>query len=137
MTTLEHISFISILLCLKSLFSLSDPPNVTTLEPREIIINQTQPANFTCQAYGIPTPSISWINVSSGLIVTPVTGLIDIMETLLPPATLQSVLVFRNGLKTDESVYTCIGINNITNIIQSPEQDNITLLVQGNAVEWY
>ena len=75
--------------------------------------------------------------MSSGLIVNPVTGLIDIMETLLPPATLQSVLVFRNGLKTDESVYTCIGINNITNIIQSPEQDNITLLVQGNVVEWY
>ena len=75
--------------------------------------------------------------MSSGLIVTPVTGLIDIMETLIPPATLQSVLVFRNGLKTDESVYTCIGINNITNIIQSPEQDNITLLVQGNVVEWY
>ena len=72
--------------------------------------------------------------MSSGLIVQPVTGLIDIMETLLPPATLESVLVFNNGLKTDESVYTCIGINNITNIIQSPEQDNITLLVQGNVM---
>ncbi|XP_019853400.1 PREDICTED: hemicentin-1-like [Amphimedon queenslandica] len=106
------------------------PPNVTTLEPREIIINQTEPANFTCQAYGIPTPSINWINVSSGSIVQPVSGLIDIMETLLPPTTLQSVLVFSNGLKTDESIYTCIGINNIINIIQSPEQDNITLLVQ-------
>ena len=69
--------------------------------------------------------------MSSGLIIQPVTGLIDIMETLLPPATLESVLVFNNGLKTDESVYTCTGINNITNIIQSPEQDNITLLVQG------
>ena len=72
--------------------------------------------------------------MSSGVIVQPVTGLIDIMETLLPPATLESVLVFNNGLKTDESVYTCIGINNITNIIQSPEQDNITLLVQGNVM---
>ena len=109
----------------------SDPPNVTTLEPREVIINQTQEANFTCTAYGIPTPSIQWINVSSGSVVTPVPDLIDIVDTTLTSSTLESVLVFHSGYKTDESVYTCIGSNNITNIINSPEEDNVTLLVQG------
>ena len=53
------------------------------------------------------------------------------MDTTLTSSTLESVLVFHSGYKTDESVYTCIGSNNITNIISSPEEDNVTLLVQG------
>ena len=61
----------------------------------------------------------------------PVPDLIDIVDTTLTSSTLESVLVFHSGYKTDESVYTCIGSNNITNIINSPEEDNVTLLVQG------
>ena len=53
------------------------------------------------------------------------------MNTLIQPNIRRSVLTFLNGLKTDESIYTCIGSNNIVNVIGSPEQDNISLLVQG------
>ena len=107
-----------------------DPPNVTTVEPTEIIINQTQQAIFNCTAYGIPTPNITWVNVSDGSILSS-SGDIEIVNTLIQPNIRRSVLTFLNGLKTDESIYTCIGSNNIVNVIGSPEQDNISLLVQG------
>ena len=108
-----------------------DPPNVTTLEPLEIVINQTQEAIFTCQAYGIPIPSITWIKVSDGSTVNNITGVTEITESIPIVNTSQSELRFVRGLNSDESIYTCIGFNNITNVIDSPEQDNVTLLVQG------
>ena len=109
----------------------SDPPNVTTIEPREVIINQTQEASFTCQAYGIPTPNITWVKMTDGLTVENITSITEISESILPPTTLQSILTFVSGMKSNESVYVCQGSNGVTNVIGSPEEDNVTLLVQG------
>ena len=109
----------------------SDPPNVTTIEPKEVIINQTQEASFTCQAYGIPTPNITWVKMTDGLTVENITSITEISESIIPPTTLQSILTFVSGMKSNESVYVCQGSNGVTNVIGSPEEDNVTLLVQG------
>ena len=101
------------------------------MEPLEIIINQTQEAVFSCEAYGIPVPSISWIKVSDDAIVDNITGLTEITESVVRTNTLQSVLRFVSGMNSNESIYTCKGMNGITNVINSPEEDNVTLLVQG------
>ena len=101
------------------------------MEPLEIIINQTQEAVFSCEAYGIPVPSISWIKVSDDAIVDNNTGLTEITESVVTTNTLQSVLRFVSGMNSNESIYTCKGMNGINNVINSPEEDNVTLLVQG------
>ena len=106
-----------------------DPPNVTAL-PVEIIINQTQEAVFMCTAYGIPTPSITWTKLSDGSAVTN-TATLTITDSVIATNTLQSELRFIQGFKADESQYMCRGSNGVTNVIGSPEDDNVTLFVQG------
>ena len=109
----------------------ADPPNVTILEPLQLIVNQTQPASFVCQAYGIPTPTIFWIKLSNGMFLTDSSDGLNITESLIPPATLESTLTFPSTRKTDESGYRCEGNNGVTNVIGSPENDTVNLLVQG------
>lgn len=89
-------------------------------------------AIFTCHAYGIPIPNITWIKSRDRSIVTNIRDIVEISESVISnTSTRESILTFVSGLKTDESVYTCKGSNGITNIIESPQQDNVTLLVQG------
>ena len=111
-----------------------DPPNVTTLEPLELIVNHTQSATFVCEAYGIPTPDITWVKVVNESIVMEASDVIDITEQIVRINTRESVLTFLDTVKTDESVYRCEGSNGITNIIGSPENDTVSLLVQGEHV---
>ena len=111
-----------------------DPPNVTTLEPLELIVNHTQNATFVCEAYGIPIPVITWVKVVNESIVTESSGVIDIMEQIVRINTSESVLTFLDTVKTDESVYRCEGSNGITNVIGSPENDTVRLLVQGKCM---
>ena len=71
-----------------------------------------------------------WTKLSDGSSVTN-TPTITITETTLSTTTLQSELRFIQGFKSDESQYTCTGSNGVTNVIDSPEDDNVTLFVQG------
>jgi hypothetical protein len=106
------------------------PPNVTTEEPIEVIVNQTQEAIFNCTAYGIPAPNITWIKVSDGLMLDDSIKDIQITTSLISSTVRHSMLRFISTLKTDESFYTCVGSNGVTNVIGSPERSNVSLLVQ-------
>ena len=110
---------------------IADPPNVTALEPVQLIVNQTQPASFVCQAYGIPTPNISWVRLSDGALLNDSFDGLNISENFISPDTLESTLTFSSTKKTDESEYRCEGNNGVTNVISSPESDMVELLVQG------
>ena len=111
--------------------SCSDPPNVMARDPTEVIVNQTQSASFSCEAFGIPLTTIVWINDSSGSNVTNSTGAITITTTVLPPITLLSVLTFLNTTRPDQSSYTCVGSNGVSNLIGTPENATVFLFVQG------
>ena len=69
------------------------------------------------------------------MIVDNITGVTEITESIVATNTSQSVLRFVSGLNSDESMYTCVGSNGITNVINSPEEDNVTLLVQGESTD--
>ena len=109
----------------------TDPPEVEALEPVLLVVNHTEIVNFTCQAYGIPRPNLTWVNVSDETVVMDVIDDIEITEQIVDMFTLRSVLTFLNTTKTDESVYRCEGFNGVTNVINTPENDTITLLVDG------
>ncbi len=86
--------------------------------------------------FGIPLPTLTWYdssNLTKPLIATNETFFIE--RTFLNETGLiivESVLVFTRALRTDMSTYTCIAVNNITNILGTPESGNVTLFVQGN-----
>ena len=42
-----------------------------------------------------------------------------------------TILHFPDPQMTDQAMYVCRGVNNVTNVIDSPEEDNVTFFVQG------
>ena len=117
-----------------SIICISDPPDVSAF-PESRTINQTDSADFTCQAFGIPVPSIQWffngsdtaLNNSTSIrisdfVMTNGSGL-DIRVSVIE--IIDSVRSFHEG------VFTCVATNNVNNSIGTPETDFTTLIVQG------
>ena len=107
---------------------------MTILEPKEIIVNHTQMAVFTCKALGIPVPNITWIKVSESFVLTTSMGVVEISEVIMDSFTRVSNLTFLNSTRTNQSKYTCVGSNGIMNVIGTPENDIVSLLVQGEVL---
>ena len=106
-----------------------DPPNVVATVS-EVVVNQTQSATLSCEAFGIPIPSISWIDDSTGSLVAESAGITTI-TTSTQSSTLLSVLTFLNTTRENQSTYTCVGSNGVDNVINTPENDTVALFVQG------
>jgi len=118
--------------CIGVFFSL-DPPNVD-VSPKEFTVNQTQPANFTCTVFGIPLPQLTWFKGNSSTAVQQTDLLVITIETFLNSTGLslvRSQLEFPEALRTDQSSYTCVAINNITNLLSTPENGITRFYVQG------
>ena len=107
---------------------------MTALEPKEIIVNHTQMAGFTCEAFGIPVPNITWIKVSENSVLITSMGVVEITDSIMDSFTRVSNLTFPQTTRTDQSEYTCVGSNGIMNVIDSPENDTVSLLVQGEVL---
>ena len=115
--------------------ALSDPPNVTALEPIELIVNHTQMVEFSCQVSGIPLPNVTWIKMlNDDTFVLDTTQFIKIDQKVNNSHMLISTLTFLNTTRDDQSSYTCVGNNSIKNVISSPENDTVNLLVQGKGL---
>ena len=92
-------------------------------------------ASFTCEAFGIPLPLILWyfndssdplssdqFQIQNSTIVNS-SGLAISMSTLTITSTLRS---------SHEGSYTCLAINNVNNLIGTPESAMTSLTVQGS-----
>ena len=106
-----------------------DPPNVS-ITPEQIIVNRSVLLiTFTCYSFGIPTPSISWTKERTGEV------LISIGQTQIDDTTTSSsrtsVLTLYQPTDIQESNYTCNAVNNITNVLNTPESATGELFVQG------
>ena len=95
-----------------------------------LTVNVTFSATITCTVFAIPLPSIMWIKNGSEVISEEGIGRVIINQTDSGD-TRTSVLHFNHTVKADESNYTCVAVNNITNIINTPESGTVNLIVQG------
>ena len=108
-----------------------DPPSVSAVEPTLVLVNYSQMANFTCQAFGIPVPLLTWVDQFNRTLPVNGTDNVNITERIIEPFTLESVLIFSNTTKNDESYYRCEGSNEVVNIIDSLDSAVVQLLVDG------
>ena len=110
----------------------TDPPLVSA-GPNVTIVNETNTTSFTCTAFGIPTPLVEWLKLdddSDNATLLSSSNQINI-TVITNGNNVTSVLHFISPVKTDEAMYMCRGTNNVTNVIESPENINITFFVQG------
>lgn len=87
-------------------------------------------ATLVCFVFAIPLPEITWIRDYDQKIVKNELGRVAItQEDGFHNRT--STLFFMETLKSDESTYTCVAVNNITNVIGTPENATVNLIIQG------
>ena len=113
------------------LFVYLDPPNVT-VAPELTIINESS-VNFldlTCSSFGIPPPSLTWTKIRTGETLIS-ESLIEISESNNTVNSSLSVLRLFIPRDPTESNYTCAAVNNITNVLDTPESGNAEVYVQG------
>ena len=102
------------------------------MTPSKLTVNVTFQATVTCTVFGIPLPSITWIRDSDGRQVVSEGGMDSVVINQTDSGdTRTSVLHFNDTVKADESNYTCVAVNNITNVINTSENDTVNLIIQG------
>ena len=84
---------------------------------------------MTCESFGIPPPILTWVKDSTNEILVS-ESFIQIEEDSTADSS-TSILQIYEPADPDESNYTCIAVNNITNVLDTPEQDTAVLYVQG------
>ena len=110
-----------------------DPPNVDVV-PKQFTVNQTQPAIFNCTVFGIPIPELMWFKGDSSVPVQESESLVVTNRIFINSTGLnlvRSQLIFPEALRTDQSSYTCVAVNNITNLLTTPENGTTQFYVQG------
>ena len=122
-------------------FSIPDPPSVA-VNVTKVTVNQSFPASFSCEAFGIPPPSLQWISSITNSAVQHMEGTVNIiMNSFFNGSDLEirtSQLVFNSTVRSpDEANYTCRAQNGIPNYISSSPEAVVELIVQGNTVYLY
>lgn len=109
----------------------ADPPNVS-VSPALIIVNRSSlpSVSFSCVVTGIPLPLVTWIQGRTNTNLT--NDITTEIQQTTTGNTVVSVLTIPSPREPDESNYTCSGANNVTNLLNTPEQATAELYVQGN-----
>ena len=79
--------------------------------------------------FALPPPTITWTDDRNSSVVAH-GGRFSISQTD-SGNTRTSILTFNGILKEDESNYTCTAVNNVTNVINVPENGGSITIVQG------
>lgn len=106
-----------------------DPPNVT-IDLSNIIVNSSSNVTLVCSIFSVPLSSIFWFKeITNSFIENSETTKLNL--EINDNYWQVSTLTIFNSTKLDQSNYTCIGVNNITDIINVTNNDTVELLVQG------
>lgn len=93
--------------------------------------------SFICTVFAIPTPIIHWINDKSSYLPLSVDSNLNVTitnSTKDHPSRFPlyiSNLTISSATKQHEGNYTCLAINNVTNLINTHENQTASLTVQG------
>ena len=109
---------------------LSDAPNVTVSPTPSLTVNVTDTAILTCLVFAVPLPNITWIKEEEMSTIEGDEEGLFINETDSGNFR-TSVLYFTNVSKFDQSYYTCMASNGIQNVLNTPTDGSIALVVQG------
>lgn len=110
---------------------LSDPPSVTASDS-VIVVNQTDPASFSCLAYGIPAPSLTWFSsIDPSRTIQNEAGVLSISFTSNLTVNMSTLAISEAYRSEHEANYTCIAENGVPNFISTPESATVELIVQG------
>ena len=113
-----------------------DPP-ATAVSDDIVKVNSTFSTTFNCSSFGIPAPNLYWYfnggSIESGGVVT-VTRSSFINESDLYIRSIE-LSISEADRASHEGNYTCVAINNVTNLISSLENMTVQLYVQGEREE--
>ena len=124
-----------------SYFYITDAPNVS-VTPSTIVVNESDAIVLTCEVFAIPIPNIIWSNSSSpqdDLVAPTDLGniVISFDHSPHPSGFLFTVsnLSISSVLKVHEANYSCLASNGIENLLGTPENGSVSVVVQGNIDE--
>ena len=103
---------------------------MVTVTPVSLILNQTATATFTCDIFGIPTPTFIWTRDSDSTPLVNISGIREITD-VTDGNNITTTLTIVSTERTDMGGYICSAMNGIENLIESPESDTVELFVQG------
>ena len=101
------------------------------------ILNESDPLELSCAFTGIPRPEVVWtftVGSISSVIAANTTNISStgLSDSQLPAV--QSTLFISNIVKSNEGQYTCLGINNVTNLIDAVDIRSANITVQGESL---
>ena len=111
-----------------SIFILSDPPKVKVSSSR-ISVKELSMAVLSCMGFGVPLPQLTWRRADGQEITGLLNQSVAISQDGQESATLE--LRLDNATSILNGVFVCSGTNNVTNLLNSPEEDEVILTVLG------
>ena len=111
-----------------------DAPDVS-VSPLSVVSNESDSIVLVCQVSGLPVPNIVWLNSSSDVSLSAPTESGSVTVTLNQSPSdipvIVSNLSISGILKIHEANYTCVANNGIENLLGTPENATVPVIVQG------
>ena len=111
-----------------------DAPDVS-VSPLSIVANESDSIVLVCQVSALPVPNIVWLNSSSDVSLSAPTESGSVTVTLNQSPSdipvIVSNLSISGILKIHEANYTCVASNGIENLLGTPENAIVPVIVQG------
>ena len=96
-----------------------------------LIVNVTDSVVLTCTAFGIPLPNVTWIKTIDGVSADIDRLYEPTIDKSVNNNVVTSLLMFDNITKVDEATYTCFAQNDIRNVLNTPNNASVGVIVQG------
>ena len=96
-----------------------------------MVTDETEAAALVCEAFGIPTPNVTWRD-GSGSAIEPGRELtINTTSSLHNGLVVVSTLAISRVQQSDEMIYTCLAENGVANLVGAQDTATVELIIRG------